>query len=353
MAMTQWNRKAAFWWYRLSTTLQSLRYLYFLPPEKVANFLNSYAIYDHDWRDENELIKAWGADYYTQVKARLIDYYSILNYLCAVGQVEKMYIPPALDLSRSIIENQVLFEQRICRDLGIVKGERVMDLGCGRGRVAAHVASTTGVQVVGINIDPSQLESAKRFALGTGLERQCQYQRWDHNDRPFPFADNSFDHVYQIQALSLSKSLPDLFSELHRIMKPGGKFASLDWVRLDQFDPTNPVHADLMKRIKPLIGAIGTPSVEELEDQLSSAGFEVLTSENPSIDGLQAPLIENADRFFTRVARSIDVLARWRVLPVHFKLLFDRLTKDGAAFVEADRLRLVTTSYYIVARKKA
>jgi len=34
-------------------------------------------------------------------------------------------------------------------------------------------------------------------------------------------------------------------------------------------------------------------------------------------------------------------------------LLFERLTKDGPAFVEADRLRLVTTSYYIVARKKA
>jgi len=207
--------------------------------------------------------------------------------------------------------------------------------------------------VVGINIDPSQLESAKRFALGNGLEGQCQFERWDHNERPFPFADNSFDHLYQIQALSLCRSLPDLFSELHRLIKPGGKFASLDWVRLAQFNPTNPVHADLMRRVKPLIGAIGTPSVQDLEDQLSSAGFEVLTSENPSIDGLQAPLIENADHYFRRIARSIDVLVRWRVIPVHFKLLFDRLTKDGAAFVEADRLRLVTTSYYIVARKKA
>src|SRR5262245_29226215 len=194
MELSRWNRKAAFRWYRLSTTLQSLRHLYFLPPEKVASFLNSYEIYDHDWRDEEELIKAWGVDYYTQVKARLIDYYSVLNYLCAVGQVEKMYIPPALDLSRSIIENQVLFEQRICRDLGIGKGDRVMDLGCGRGRVAAHVASITGARVVGINIDPSQLESAKRFALGNDLESQCQFHQWDHNERPFPFADNSFDH---------------------------------------------------------------------------------------------------------------------------------------------------------------
>lgn len=353
MSVAQWNRKAGFWWYRLSIILGSLRYLYSLPPEKVASFLDSYVIYDHDWRDEDELIKELGSDYYTQVKAKLIDYYSVLNYLCAIGQVEKMYIPPTMDLSRTIIENQVLFERKMCSDLGIGKGEQVLDIGCGRGRVAAHVASVTGARVIGINIDSSQLESAKRFAIGNDLSEQCQFTLFDLNQTPLPFSDHSFDHLYQIQAFSLCKSLPNLFAELHRILKPGGNLASLDWVRLNAFDPTNPRHADLMKRIKPLIGAIGTPSVQELEDHLLSAGFDVTISENASIDGLQAPLIESADRHFTRVARLIDALVRWRLLPVHFKLLLDRLTKDGAAFVEADRMRLVTTSYYIVARKIA
>jgi sterol 24-C-methyltransferase len=108
-----------------------------------------------------------------------------------------------------------------------------------------------------------------------------------------------------------------------------------------------------MKRIKPLIGAIGTPTEKEYVRLLRKVGFEILTSENASIDDLQAPLIENADRFFTRVAVLIKLLVKCKVLPTHFKLLFDRLTKDGQAFVEADRLRLVTTSYYIVARKPA
>src|SRR5262249_27576201 len=132
----------------------------------------------------------------------------------------------------------------------------------------------------------------------------------------------------------------------------GAKLACLDWVRLPKYDATNPQHADLMRRIKPLIGAIGTPSAEEYVHFLKRAGFKICISENPSIDGLQAPLIQNADQFFTRAARIVGLLVRMKVLPAHFRLLFDRLTKDGQVFIEADRQRLVTTSYYIVAYKE-
>ena len=107
-----------------------------------------------------------------------------------------------------------------------------------------------------------------------------------------------------------------------------------------------------MRRIKPLIGAIGTPSAEEYVRLLKKVGFEIIIDENASIDGLQAPLIENADRFYTKITKIINFLVRIKLLPKHFRVLFDRLTKDGQAFVEADRMRLVTTSYYIVAQKK-
>ena len=57
-----------------------------------------------------------GKDYYKEIQKKLIDYYSVLNHLCALGQVEKMYIPPAMDLSVSIMANQVLLEQKMARD---------------------------------------------------------------------------------------------------------------------------------------------------------------------------------------------------------------------------------------------
>ena len=264
-----------------------------------------------------------------------------------------MYIPPVKDPAQSILANQVLFEHKMSRDLGVKQGDKVLDIGCGRGRVASHIASSTGAEVVGMNLDPHQVESARRFALGTGLERQCLFQVADLNDAPLPFADRSFDAIYEIQAFSYARRLDRLCEELYRILKPGGKLACLDWVRLPNYDATNARHLELMSRIKPLIGAIGTPSVSGYVDCLSKAKFKVCTSENASLDGLQAPLIEQADRFYTRVARVIELLVQTRVLPRHFKVLFDRLTKDGEAFVAADRERLVTTSYYLVALKRA
>ena len=341
-----------FWLYRVATIARSMKTLFTLSPEKVEAFVNSYKIYDYDWANEKELIEKMGTNYYSEIQRKLVDWYGVLNHLCAIGHVEKMYIPPAIDLTKSIIQNQNLFEEKMSRDLGLAKGKKVLDIGCGRGRVANHMATYSGASVVGINIDPSQLESAKQFAAGNGLSKQCHFQYGDLNDLPLPFADNSLDCIYQIQVFSLSKNLEKLFVDMYRVLKPGGKFACLDWVSLKEYDPKNPHHVELMRRIKPLIGAIGTHSAEEYTELLKKVGFDVITSENASIDGLQAPLIENADRFFTRVTKTINFLVRWKLLPAHFKALFDRLTQDGEAFVEADRLRLVTTSHYIVAQKK-
>jgi sterol 24-C-methyltransferase len=353
MAQATAMSKLQFWSYRIGTVLKSLKTLYTLPKEKVDAFLNSYNIYDHDWTNEEELIRDMGPDYYKEVQKKLVDYYCVLNHLCAVGQVEKMYIPPAMDLSKSIIANQALFEKMMASDLGLAKGKRALDIGCGRGRVANHMASHTGADVVGMNLDPDQLESARRFAQGNGLSDQCLFLKGDLNETPYPFPDNHFDAVYEIQVVfSLAKDPLKAFKEIHRILKPGGRFGSLEWVRLDKYDPNNSQHTSLMRRIKPLIGAIGTLSVEEAEKYLKEAGFEIVKNENASIGGLQAPLIENADKFFTRVTALIEFLVRFKILPKHFKALFDRLTKDGEAFIEADRMGLVTTSHYMVAEKK-
>lgn len=343
--------KLGFLSYRVGTVLKSIKTLYTLPKEKVDAFLDSYLIYDHDWRNEEELVRSMGKDYYDEVKKRIVNYYSVLNHLCAVGQVEKMYIPPAMDLSQGIIANQNLFEEKMAHDLHVKKGDKILDIGCGRGRIASHVAQVTGAQVTGINIDQDQLSCAKRFVQSKGLASQVEFRQGDLNDLPLPFKDNSLNAVYQVQVFTYSKDLEKLFADIYRVLKPGGRLACLDWFFLDQYDAKNPEHQDLMRRIKPLIGAIGTPSIDEFTSLMKKVGFKILINENASIDGLQAPLIENADRFYKRLAKLIQFLVKTRVMPEHFQKLFDRLTLDGEAFVEADRKRLVTTSHYIVAQK--
>jgi sterol 24-C-methyltransferase len=106
-----------------------------------------------------------------------------------------------------------------------------------------------------------------------------------------------------------------------------------------------------MRKIKPLIGAVGTPTPKSLAHDLESAGFKVLRTNNASIDGLQSPLIERADGYFRTARFALLGLVRLGVLPQHFKTLFNRFTQDCDAFIEADRARLITTSYHWLAEK--
>mmetsp|Transcript_39219 Transcript_39219/g.107984 ORF Transcript_39219/g.107984 Transcript_39219/m.107984 type:complete len:369 (-) Transcript_39219:90-1196(-) len=338
--------------YRAKTVLKAIYSLYTLSDKELDAFFNSYIIYDQDWENEEQLIKEFGPNYTKVVQEKLVDYYNVLNHLCAIGEVEKMYIPPLMDKNcKSLIGNQNLFEERMCRDLNIVdgKGLKVLDIGCGRGRVANHVSSYTGASVTGVNVDPYQLGSAKRWTEFTG--NPCTFKFHDVNTIPFPFPDNSLDAVYQIQVFSLSKDLLKLFKEIYRMLKPGARLSCLDWVVLDAYDPNNAEHVEMMSRVKPLIGAIGCPSSKNYVKLMKEAGFNIVIDENPSVGGYQAPLIENADDFYVGLTKWVKFLCKWHLIPAYFEKLFDRLTKDGEALVKMDRDDLVTTTYYMVAEK--
>ncbi|EFW99999.1 S-adenosyl-methionine-sterol-C-methyltransferase [Grosmannia clavigera kw1407] len=336
---------------RTKTFWNSFKFLCNMTDKDVEDFMSSYVIYNLDWADEEKMVAALGPDYKTKVGDCLRSYYGVLNHLCALGDVEKMYIPPLMDKHVSVLDNQLLYEESIARDIGIKPGDRVLDLGCGRGRVAAHMAKYSGAKIVGLNIDPNQLAQARSFTKEQGL--QNEFVEWDQNNLPLPFEDASFDAFYEIQAYSLCKDLPAMFREVYRIMKPGAKFSMLDWVSLPKYDPTNPEHAELMRRVKPLIGAVGTPTPAGLEKALTDAGFQVTRSDNASVGGLQAPLIDKVDLYFRAMRQIIFGLIRLHILPKHFRILLNRFSLDGEAFVEMDNKRLVTTSYRIIAVKPA
>jgi len=335
---------------RLKTFRSSFRYLRNLTTKQVDDFMASYIIYNLDWADEKAMIAALGPSYRDRVGECLRAYYGVINHLCALGAVEKMYIPPLMDKRASVLENQLLYERAIAQAIGLKAGDSVLDLGCGRGRVAAHMATAiSGAKVTGINIDPNQIGQARKFSAERMLPNEFVVQ--DFNQLPLPFKDGQFDAFYQIQALSLCKDLPALFKEIYRVVKPGARISLLDWVSLPAYDPTNEEHVELMRRVKPLIGAVGTPTPASLEQAVESAGFVVVKSENASKGGLQAPLIDKVDIYFRSVRQMILALVKLRCLPPHFETLMDRLCLDGQAFVKMDNMRLITTSYWVVAEK--
>lgn len=338
--------------YRASTLWSSFKALYTLPKEKVDAFVNAFDIFAHDWRDEEKLKQTYGENYYETVQKKIQDYYSVLNLVCSLSSVEKMYIPPMLDPKKSLFENQELFERRMMNDLQLKSANKVLDIGCGRGRIAAHVARVSKAHVSGINIDDNQLSHAQKYATKTKMEKQLQFQKWDMNQLPFPFENNSLDAVYHVQAFSYSRDLYKLLKEIHRILKVGRRISSCDWTTLDNYNPTNPEHVFLVNQIKALLGAIGTPTKEEYLDAFRKAGFKIIKAEVPSGTSTDVLNIDKASKDFTFVHNLINFFVKVRILPRHFKTLLDQVGGHSVnAFMQVDKQQLATTNYHIVAEK--
>jgi len=329
-------------WYRASTAINAIKTIYSFPEQDVTDFLDSYKLFDQE--------QVTGGKNEAQ---STVNYYKVLNHLCAVGDVEKMYIPPVIDPSVGIFKNQLLWEERGMADrLNIGPGSKVLDVGCGRGRVAHHMASFSGAHVTGLNLDRTQLQTAMEHANLTKMDKHLSFVYGNYND-PLPFADATFDALYQVQVLTYAIDPEKLFKEMFRVLKPGAKLSFLDYVQLPAFNPSDPKHDDLLRKVKPVLGAVWTPKPSDFTDPLERAGFKILMNEDASLGGHQYPLIEKADTFFVAARYLLQALTKVRILPPHFLTLFERLTKDAEAFVEADKMGLFTTSWQIIAQKPA
>ena len=82
--------------YRLKTRANALRQLYTMDQREIDAFLRSYILFDGDWSNDNG-----------KREEHIIDYYRVLNHLCALGNVEKMYFPPHIDSRVGVTANQI------------------------------------------------------------------------------------------------------------------------------------------------------------------------------------------------------------------------------------------------------
>uniref|UniRef100_A0A7S4MPE2 Methyltransferase domain-containing protein n=1 Tax=Odontella aurita TaxID=265563 RepID=A0A7S4MPE2_9STRA len=261
-----------------------------------------------------------------------------------------MYTPPLRDPKVGLCANQELYELKMMEDIlvqpdGKQTDKRVLDIGCGRGRVAMHTARATGASVCGMNIDPSQIANAKEYSAMIGLKERTDFKVGSIND-PLPYADEEFDAAYNIQAFTYSQDKVALFKEIFRLLKPGSKFSYLDWVLLDNYDPNNKEHVDHVKKTMPFIGAVDTVHYSEIERAMEAAGFVVTHSADASIGGHQGPLINSERKTYGWLRTFARVF-----LPVRFMHMLKRLRVYAEAFVAADELRIATTSYQIVCQK--
>lgn len=160
----------------------------------------------------------------------------------------------------------------LCEHLEVTPEARLLDIGCGIGGTARYIASTIGCDVTGIDLTAEYIEVARVLTGWTSLDDRVRFEVASALDMPFD--DATFDGATQLHVGMNIADKASLFGEVHRVLRPGSRFALYDVMRLTGDDITYPV---------PWASDASHSFVADLAtylDDLVAAGFDVLSRRN-------------------------------------------------------------------------
>ena len=184
-----------------------------------------------------------------------------------------------------------------------LSGCDVLDIGSGTGGVDIslirdHVAN----KVIGVDVEQSVIDLATRRVQAQGLSERIVYQLIKPG--PLPFEDNTFDVVFSKDAIIHISYKEELYAEIYRVLRPGGRLAVSDWLRgggknvddvVDKFLEASGRHFTMI-------------TLSELEKIVNSVGFICIETENRG-----AWYLEEAKAELRRLRGPLQpqFLARW------------------------------------------
>ena len=172
-------------------------------------------------------------------------------------------------------------------------GEVVLDLGSGGGFdvfIAGRKVGPTGC-AIGVDMTPEMLAKARRntarYREQTGLDNvEFRLGEIEH----LPVADNSVDAIISNCVINLSPDKAQVWREIARVLKPGGRVAVSDMALL------KPLPAEVLDMVEALVGCVaGAALVSETERMAREAGLtDIVLNTKPgyveAMTGFEDPL---------------------------------------------------------------
>jgi ubiquinone/menaquinone biosynthesis C-methylase UbiE len=202
----------------------------------------------------------------------------------------------------------------------------VLDIGSGLGGPARTVAEIYGCHVTGIDLTQAFCNAATAMSEWVGLGKRVSFKQGDATN--LPFDNKTFDAAMTIHVAMNIAAKDKMYTEAHRVVKPGGIFAVYDILQGEGGEVLYPVPWAR----DPSISHLATP--EQMSSLLVAVGFKVRDVQDST---------EESQNFFERMTAQ---MAKTGSPPVAWRLFlgddFPAMARNQVRNVTERRIRTVS-----------
>jgi cyclopropane-fatty-acyl-phospholipid synthase len=162
----------------------------------------------------------------------------------------------------------------VCRKLDLVRGETLLDIGCGWGSLAIWAAQHYGVRAHGVTLSRAQADYATARIQREGLQARCRVEYLDYRDLP---ADHRYDKIAAVGVIEHVgiANYPAFFGSVRARLRDGGLYLNHGIVHEFHWKPTSQTEF-LYRHVFPNGDLAG---FSETVTEMERAGLEVMDVE--------------------------------------------------------------------------
>lgn len=162
--------------------------------------------------------------------------------------------------------------------LNVSNTDEILDVGCGIGGPARMLASRFQCHVTGIDITSENIRTANLLSELIGLDVYTSFIVADALS--LPFSENTFDLVWTQHAQMNIRDKQQFYSEIFRVLKPGGRFIYYDIFKGGETSLTFPVPWANDPSLSSLIG------LDQFHKALNGLGMERVSTADQTLQGI-------------------------------------------------------------------